>query len=112
MSVWQKALANQIWLVGVSGRLDQTITPALEQTLTHLLDAQHSRLIVNLSQTSYINSGGLRCLVAAWRRARRQQGDLILCGLNQRLYEIFAMVGFDQVFTIVPTQQAAEQALP
>ena len=109
MTVWQHELDNQIWLVGVAGRLDQTLTPELEKTLNTLLAANQFRLIIDLSQVIYINSGGLRCLVAAWRRTRQQQGNLILFGLTPRLHEIFAMVGFDQVFTIVPTQQQAIQ---
>jgi anti-anti-sigma factor len=111
MTIWQEAVDNQIWLVGAKGRLDQALTPDLEKTLNALLDAAHHRIIVDLSQTIYINSAGLRCLVSAWRRARQQQGDVILFALTPRLYEIFAMVGFDQVFTIVPTQQAAIQRL-
>jgi anti-anti-sigma factor len=60
---------------------------------------------------AYINSGGLRCLVTAWRRARQAQGDLLLCGLNQRLNEVFTMVGFDKVFGIYSSCEAAVQAL-
>lgn len=90
------------YVVHVIGRLDQGLNPDLEQTLGTLLDDGHNDLIVDLSQTSYINSGGLRTLVSAWRRASRQSGSLRLCGLNARLQEIFAMVGFDQVFEIYP----------
>ena len=39
-------------------------------------------------------------VVSAWRRAKAGEGSLVLCGLNSRLQEIFAMVGFDKVFTI------------
>ncbi|MCA9997593.1 MAG: STAS domain-containing protein [Anaerolineales bacterium] len=107
MTIWQKELDHQIWLVGAKGRLDQMLTPELEKTLNALLSAHQFRLIIDLSQAIYINSGGLRCLVTAWRRTRQQQGNLILFGLTPRLHEIFAMVGFDQVFIIVPTQQQA-----
>ena len=57
---------------------------------------------------TYINSGGLRCLVSSWRKARQQSGDLILCGLSSRLHEIFAMVGFDKVFQITTTIEEAQ----
>lgn len=111
MIIWQQELEKQIWLVGVKGRLDQTLTPELEKTLNALLAARRYRLIIDLSQTIYINSGGLRCLVAAWRQIRQQQGNLVLCGLTPRVYQIFALVGFDQLFTIAPTQPAAVAAV-
>ncbi len=100
MSVWQEKLNASVWLIGVNGRLDQALNPKLEETLNELLDNGHYHLVVDLTHTTYINSGGLRCLVSAWRRAKASQGSLALCGLNDRLQEIFAMVGFDKVFEI------------
>lgn len=94
-------LANT-YLVSVSGRLDQALIPQLEETLNQLLDEGQSTLYIDLSATTYINSGGLRCLVSAWRRARTTDGTVQLCGLNARLQEIFSMVGFDKVFEIYP----------
>lgn len=103
MTIWHERLPHtDAYLVGVSGRLDQSLNPELEETLNQLLENGHSDLIVDLSRTTYINSGGLRCLVSAWRRARSANGALRLCGLNPRLQEIFAMVGFDKVFEIHP----------
>ena len=101
MSVWQEKLPqSNTWLIGVSGRLDQSLTPKLEEALNDLLANGHFALVVDLTHATYINSGGLRCLVSAWRRAKANDGTLALCGLNSRLQEIFAMVGFDKVFTI------------
>lgn len=117
MNIWQEPLGattadeKPIWLVGARGRLDQTLTPQLEQNLLDLLDEGHSRLLIDLTEVVYINSGGLRCLVSAWRRARQQEGGLSLCGLNPRLSEIFDMVGFDKVFDIYPTCEAARSKM-
>jgi anti-sigma B factor antagonist len=110
-AIWQEQHAKNIWLVGVNGRLDQSLTPQLNETLTGLLDNGRYRLIVNLSGVSYINSGGLRCLVSAWRRARAKNGDVVLFGLNDRILEVFTMVGFDKVFRIVNTSLEAQAAL-
>lgn len=113
MSVWQEPIpgSTAAWLVGVQGRLDQTLSPALETSLNQLLDQQATHLLVDLADVTYINSGGLRCLVSAWRKARQQGGSLLLCGLNDRLQEIFGMVGFDRVFTIYPSRAEAQAAL-
>jgi anti-sigma B factor antagonist len=101
MSVWQEKIPqSESRLIGVNGRLDQTLTPKLEETLNEILDNGNYNLVVDLTNTTYINSGGLRCLVSAWRRAKANQGSLKLCGLNSRLQEIFTMVGFDKVFEI------------
>jgi anti-sigma B factor antagonist len=112
MNIWQRRLNEQenLWLVGVRGRLDHALTPDLEQKLNSMLAEGHTHLIVDLTEVEYINSGGLRCLVSAWRSARLQQGNVSLCGLNTRLSEIFGMVGFDKVFQIYATCDAAASA--
>jgi anti-sigma B factor antagonist len=103
MAVEVEQVQDGIQLVRVDGRLDQQQNKTLEDQLTALLEAGHHQILVDLSQTEYINSGGLRCLVTAWRKARQQKGNLVLSGLNQRLQEIFSMVGFDHVFQIFAT---------
>lgn len=111
--VWQQPLAKDdaIHVIHVQGRIDQNLTSQLEQQLNDLLDGEHYNLIVNMEKATYINSGGLRTLVSAWRKTRQQGGNLILYGLNQRLHEIFTMVGFDKVFNIYENVDEAHQAM-
>jgi len=90
------------WVVlAVNGRFDQGQTPDIEDQLNKLLQTTPPWILVDLSETDYINSGGLRCLVTAWRKAHKQGGDVQLKGLNGRLQHIFEVVGFDNVFTII-----------
>ena len=107
----QQTQTNGVHRLIVSGRLDQTQTPQLEETLNSLLAASSHVLLVDLTEVAYINSGGLRCLVSAWRKAKQQDSDLALCGLNDRLQEVFSMVGFDKVFAIHPDCQTAVNQL-
>jgi anti-sigma B factor antagonist len=111
MAIWHERLDNDLWLVKVDGRFDQSQTAALESVLSELLNHGRVTLIIDLSQTHFINSGGLRCLVSAWRKAKQQDGNLVLAGLNGRLQEVFSMVGFDKVFQIYPDYQTAQQVL-
>jgi len=111
MSVWDEPAAAESWLVGVSGRLDHNQDQLLEETLQQLLDDGHYRLIIDLSQVSYVNSGGLRCLVTIWRQAREHGGDIVLCGLNEHIANVFSIVGFDKLFLIYPDRAEAERGL-
>ena len=108
MTISYRQLKGNVWVVSSRGRLDQSLNPQLDKSLGELLDQGHQRLIIDLTDVTYINSGGLRCLVTAWRRARAQGGDLVLFGLNSRLDEIFSLVGFDRVFPIYATFEDAQ----
>jgi len=110
MTIQQESLTDNLCVVRADGRLDQSQTPVLEATLHELLADGRPNFIVDLSQVSYINSGGLRCLVSAWRQSKQQNGFVFLRGLNDRLQEVFTMVGFDKVFQIYPSLSAAKKA--
>lgn len=107
MAILQEELKHNSWLVSVSGRLDQTQTPDLEECLNALLDQGRHRIVVDLANVNYINSGGLRCLVTAWRKANRSGGNVVLTGLRSRVYDVFSMVGFDKVFDVYPDHARA-----
>jgi anti-sigma B factor antagonist len=97
-------------IVRPRGRLDAAGAPPLERELRQHLAQGYAHLLVDLSDTSYISSNGLRVLLGALKAARKEGGTLKLCCLNPRLKEIFEMVGFDQVFEIYATEAEAERA--
>ncbi|HCB49056.1 MAG: hypothetical protein AMJ56_05245 [Anaerolineae bacterium SG8_19] len=111
MSVWEEQLTGDIWLVGVSGRLDQSQTTDLEESLQKLLIEGCNRLVIDLSEVTYVNSGGLRCLVTIWRQARDHGGNVVLCNLSDRISQVFAIVGFDKVFAIYSSRVEALESL-
>ncbi len=87
-------------VVRIFGRLDNDITDDLAAILNDLLGENTPKLILDLTETTYCNSAGLRTVVSAWRQAHQKGGDIVLVGLNERVHEIFAMVGFDKIFRI------------
>ena len=111
MSIWQENLSEKICLVHVSGRLDQTSTPELERELLRELDTGKCQLVVDLSEVVYVNSSGLRTLLTAWRKANERDARILLCCLSDRVLEVFSIVGFDKVFEIFDTADAAVATL-
>ncbi len=110
MSISTEEMGHGTWLVSVAGRLDQTLTPDLEAQLNALLEEGHNRIVIDLTDVTYINSGGLRCLVTAWRKAKKDGGNVVLTGLRARVNEVFNMVGFDKVFDVYPSRALAMQS--
>ena len=90
------------------GRLDAARARPVEVELKQHLANGHIHFLIDLSDTRYISSNGLRVLLAAHKQANRSGGALKLCGLDARLTEIFEMAGFDRVFEIFSTREQAD----
>lgn len=88
------------WILQLAGRLDTASSPSLATKLAEQLNRNRHHLILDLQQVDYVSSSGLKVLASAWRDIRDVDGRLLLVGLNQRLLEIFDMVGFTTFFDI------------
>ena len=111
MSIWREEVGKDTWLVGVSGRLDHLQTAELEEELLDIAGSDNQKMIIDLGDVSYVNSGGLRCLVTVWRRAQQGDGIVVLCSIRPSLLELFTTVGFHKVFDIYATSTEAKEAL-
>lgn len=89
------------------GRLDAYTAPPVEKFFQKLSIDPLSGVIVDLSQVDFIDSTGLATLVIGMKRCQQQQGELVLCGIQQPVRTIFELTRLNTVFTIVSTQEDA-----
>lgn len=111
MNVLQETLPGQVYRIAPQGRLDAVTVPALEAVIDEQLAARHFRLIIDLSEVAYISSSGLRALLRTRRQAQAGGGDVALCAMNERVTEVFEMIGFNSLFRIFATSAEAAAAL-
>lgn len=101
---------KEMTVIAPQGRLDAAGARPLEAELKRHIAAGEAHLLVNLAETRYISSNGLRALLAAQKQAKERGGALKLCCLSPRLVEIFEMSGFDRVFEIFENREQAEES--
>ena len=105
-------ISGQIWVITPNGRLDSNTSPLLETTLSTHLSASHSALIVDMADVSYISSSGLKVLMSAFKKARGKGGKIALAALVPRVVDVFHISGFETLFEIFGTVQAAAATFP
>jgi anti-sigma B factor antagonist len=111
----QNLLPNQpinqptIQVVKLQGRLDAHQGKAVESQLLAAV-CTGGRMVVNLSKVHFIDSTGISVLVKGMKRQREQQGELVLCELQQPVRIIFELTRLDKMFSIYPTERDALQA--
>lgn len=89
----QKENALQIAL---SGRLDTTTAPQLEEALE--LDGV-TELDFDFAKLEYISSAGLRVLLAAQKQMNKQ-GEMKVMNVNSDIMDVFEITGFSDILTI------------
>ncbi len=84
--------------VKVSGRLDTTTAPQLEQALKEAI-GDNELLTLNFEELEYLSSAGLRVILAA-QKTMAKQGKMVVQHVNETIMEIFEVTGFIDILTI------------
>jgi anti-sigma B factor antagonist len=94
-------------VVSVGGEVDVYSAPGLDDQLTGLIDAGHSRIVVDLSDVEFLDSTGLGVIVKALKRIREHEGSLDLVVSDERIFKVFRITGLDAVIPIHGTLDGA-----
>jgi anti-sigma B factor antagonist len=65
------------------------------------------KIVLNLADVSYIDSGGLGTLVGVYSSARAAGADIKLTGLGQRVRDVLQITKLVTVFEVYDTEQKA-----
>jgi anti-anti-sigma factor len=101
---------NTLTIVKPSGLLDGIQAPHFRQNIEAMLAEGSLHIVVDLGETSFIDSSGLGAMVAALKRVRAVGGDLYLCGMNRQVQMVFELTSMDRAFTIYDTLEDLEAA--
>ena len=97
LNIEKKANGTELNLV-LSGRLDTTTAPDLENSLKESLDGV-TLLVLDMGALEYISSAGLRVLLSA-QKTMNQQGQMKVTHVGETIMEIFEVTGFSDILTI------------
>ena len=84
--------------VSVTGRLDTTTSPELDEELKKSLDGIRD-LAMDLEGLEYISSAGLRILLST-QKTMNQQGTMKLINVSSMVMDVFEVTGFADILTI------------
>jgi len=99
-----------VMVVDCSGRIvfgeeSATLRDTIKKMLTH-----SPRLVLNLAEINYIDSGGLGTLVSLYTTARNAGGALKLARLTQRVGDLLQLTKLVSIFEVFENEQLAAQS--
>ena len=107
MGFSQSRDGSGVTVVKVEGQLIVGNRQELKDLVFAALDKGERRILIDFSQTGYIDSSGLGALVSISKRVREGGGELRLSGLNEDLRSLFELTKLDTLFAIAETPQQA-----
>ena len=99
---------NDVTILDMKGRLvlgDETQT--LKGYIDDLIEAGQLKIILNLGQVPYMDSGGLGELIRTLAAVKRRQGGLKLTNVTAKITDLLVITKLLTVFDVYDTEDAA-----
>ena len=84
----------------LAGRLDANSAPEAEEIFKQMIE-RFDNVVLNMKQLEYISSAGLRVIKIIHMGMKKKNGELKLINVQKMVMEVFEMVGFAGLLTIV-----------
>ena len=92
--------------VAIEGRITVNNSNEMRRKLLAALRSRSAQVIVDLSQTTYMDSSGLATLLEAVRIARKQGTRLLLAGVSGQPRCLFEIGQIDRVFEFATEEKS------
>jgi anti-sigma B factor antagonist len=94
-------------VVVLGGEVDLYTAPELKQELHRLVAEGATRVVIDMTATTFIDSTTLGVLLSVVKRVRPEGGTVVLVCPDRNVRRIFEITLLDRVFPIVDTRDEA-----
>ena len=107
----QEPIDDERHAVAVRGEIDLFTAPELKAALGEAIESGRTKIVVDLSDTTFLDSTALGVLIGTVKRLRSRDGRLTIVNTDQNIAKTFEITGLDQIFTIRGSRDDALEAL-
>ncbi|NMM46818.1 STAS domain-containing protein [Marinigracilibium pacificum] len=100
-----------IYHVIITGEVDASSSIELDKQISMALDKGEGKLLIDCSGLSYISSAGLGVFMSYVEPMESDGRKMVICGLNNKVFNTFEILGLHQVLTIKSNEQDAKSYL-
>lgn len=105
--VTEESVDQRTHVLAVRGELDLGTASALAAPLVGAIEAGKTRILIDLTEVSFVGSNGLATLLNGLRRLTRRRGRLAIVAQNPTVLRMFEITRTDSTFAIRPTREEA-----
>jgi anti-sigma B factor antagonist len=111
VSLSDEAVGADTQLLRARGELDLYAAPELKRRLASAIDTGKTRIVVDLTDASFMDSTALGVLLGALKRLRVRDGALAVASEQPTILRILEVTGMNQVLDIHKTADDALSAV-
>ena len=104
-------LDGDAYVIALSGEVDLYTAPEFKQQLLDVIGQGASEVVVDLTDTTFIDSTTLGVLVGGVKRLRPNGGRLSLVCSDRNITKIFEITGLNKVFDIYDSREGAVESI-
>jgi anti-anti-sigma factor len=82
---------------------DQELGEAVRTTLA----GGTKKILINFEKVTYLDSSGVGELVGCYTSIKNKEGELRICGMNNRIFGLIKMTSLHSVFSVKDTEAEA-----
>lgn len=109
--IGEESLAGDLIIIRLEGEVDLYAAPELKDHVNGAIERGKTKLILDLSQATFIDSTTLGILVSGMKRLRPRGGMLAVLCPDPTMARIFDITGLNRMFSVHDTLDAAIAAL-
>lgn len=94
----QTKMIDDILVINLTGEINGRNAHDVQDQLLPLAQPD-CKLLLNMSNVSYMSSAGLRTLLMLYRHIDSQSGCIALCNLQEMIQDMMSVTGFLDFFT-------------
>jgi anti-anti-sigma factor len=105
---FERTLVREKVVLRLTGRMDAESAPAFEALCESCISEGFTRLVLDLSNLTYVSSMGLGAIVRVAKQLRDDGGEVRICCLTGLVRQLFEITRLNHVF---PPYDSVESAL-
>lgn len=98
---------SDLVLLVINGEIDASSSIELDNAILSALKSPVARVLVDMTSLVYISSAGLGVFISHLEDFKSQNKSLVLYSLQEKVLEVFRILGLEQIIRIVNTKEEA-----
>jgi anti-sigma B factor antagonist len=98
---------NGVIVALLKGVIDGESSQVFEKIIIDQIAAEEKKFIINLKDTDYVTSAGLRSFLVIGKLLKIRRGRIALTNFNESVRDVLKLMNFDSLFAMYDTDEEA-----